>query len=210
MSRSQKLTLLNNFYNLETGKRNQAAFLDVDLLFAKAVKKKALDAEIRNCMRCDGMNLPCQTEGAPGWGNLNSKIVIVGQSLCTDCMNTGIPFTRGSGYLLDAVLSLCALERKDVFITNLVHCHPPHNRPSTPKEIRNCAPFLLREIDIIRPELVVTLGTDARESFSKLIRGKEIKYKVSNFKHPAFYLHAGWEGAVEWIVNLATKLEKFK
>ena len=210
MSRKQKLLILSKFYNLETGRKNQEAFEEVDTLFAKAVKKKALDKEILNCRKCRGMNILCQTEAAPGWGDLNTKIMVVGQSLCTTCMNTGMPFTRGSGYLLDASLFLANLKRKDVFITNIVHCHPPHNRASTDSEVRRCLPYLLRELKIVRPGLVVTLGADAREVVSRIPHRKKDLYKVHNVKHPAYFLHAGFEGALDWVVNLATKMEKYK
>ena len=208
-SRKQKLVKLSKLYNLETGKRNKDAFHAVDLLFEKAVKKKALDLEIVNCDKCEGLNIRCMTEAAIGCGNLNATIMLVGQSLCTQCMNTGMPFTRGSGYLIDSSLSLADLSRKDVFITNLVHCHPLHNRASEDHEIRNCAEYLLREIRIVRPELVITLGADARESFARLTRNKKLKYKVHNVKHPAYFLHAGFEGAVEWMISLATIMEKY-
>jgi len=210
MSRKQKLLALSKFYNLETGKRNHLAFSEVDTLFAKAVKKKSLDKEILNCRKCKGMNIPCQTEAAPGWGNLNAKIVLVGQSLCTSCMNTGIPFTRGSGYLIDSALSLADLSRRDVLITNIVHCHPPHNRKSKDIEVHRCLPYLLRELEIVRPGLVVTLGADAREVITKLPSRYTDDCKVHNVMHPAFFLHAGFEGAMDWIVALATKLEKYK
>lgn len=209
-NRAKRLVHLSKFYDLETGHRHKDAFGEVDLLFEKAVKKKALDLKIVNCNRCEGMNQRCMTESAVGCGHLNSKIFLVGQSLCTQCMNTGIPFTRGSGYLIDSALSLAGLQRKDIFITNIVHCHPLHNRASEDYEIRNCSEYLLREIDIIRPELLITLGADARGSFERLMLKRKLKYKVHNVKHPAFYLHAGFEGAVEWMVSLATKMEKYK
>jgi DNA polymerase len=172
----------------------------------KSAKKKALDLEIRNCKKCPGLNATNQTETAVAFGDLNARIMLVGQSLCTACMNTGIPFTRGSGYLLDAVLKLLGLQRKDVLITNVIHCHPPHNRKSEKHEIRRCLPYLQQEINIVQPQLIVTLGADARESFTKI----KTKAKIHSVKHPAYFLHKGFEGAVDWMVNLATKMEKYK
>lgn len=208
-NRSKKLTKLQTFFDLETGRRNKEAFFQVDTLFEKAIKKKALDLEIRNCTRCPGMNQMNMTEAAVGWGNLNAKIMLIGQSLCTVCMNTGIPFTRGSGYLVDAALMLADLQRIDVFITNVVHCHPPHNRPSEPKEIRNCKRCLITEIDIVKPEIIITLGADARIAFTSISEVIDSNIKIHNVRHPAYFLHAGFEGAIDWIISLATKMEKY-
>ncbi len=134
----------------------------------------------------------------------------MGQSLCTQCMNTGIPFTRGSGYLIDASLSLAGLQRKDVFISNIVHCHPAHNRKSEPREIRRCLPFLLSELKIVKPELVVPMGADAKQVFAAMSSRVTKKFKVHGVQHPAYYLHKGFEGAVDWMVNLPLKMEKYK
>ena len=155
------------------------------------------------------MNHTNYTESATGWGDLNAKVMVVGQSLCTACMNTGIPFTRGSGYLLDAALMLADLHRKDVFITNIIHCHPIHNRKSEPKEIRRCLPFLLSELKIVKPELVIPMGADAKQVFSAMSEKVTKKFKVHGVQHPAYYLHKGFEGAVDWMVNLALKMEKY-
>lgn len=123
--------------------------------------KITLDDEIARCRRCDGMNIPGVTASAPGYGCLTSPVALVGQSLCEKCMQTQIPFTEGSGDLIDEAITLAGLEKHDVFISNAVHCHPPKNRPSHEREIVNCSPFLHRELDIVRPRLVITLGRDA-------------------------------------------------
>lgn len=71
------------------------------------------------------------------------------------------PFTGGSGRFLNLGLERAGLAKSDIFTTNVVHCHPPGNRPSLPHEIKNCRPYLLRELEIIQPRLVVGLGKDA-------------------------------------------------
>lgn len=123
--------------------------------------KITLDTEIADCRRCDGMNIPGVTASAPGYGCLTSPVALVGQSLCEKCMETQIPFTEGSGDLIDEAIALAGLTKEQVFISNAVHCHPPKNRASHQHEIINCAPFLHRELDIVRPRLVITLGRDA-------------------------------------------------
>lgn len=113
--------------------------------------KITLDTEIANCRRCDGMNIPGVTASAPGYGSLTSPVALVGQSLCEKCMETRIPFTEGSGDLIDEGIALAGLKKKQVFISNAVHCHPPKNRASHQHEIVNCSPFLHRELEIVRP-----------------------------------------------------------
>jgi uracil-DNA glycosylase len=100
----------------------------------------SLASSIRSCRACPGMNVSGSTESSPAYGDPASPIVFVGQSLCRACMASQIPFTGGSGRLLDAALE---------------------NRPSKPHEIANCSPFLTAELSLVAPELVVGLGRDA-------------------------------------------------
>lgn len=123
-----------------------------------------LAQQIRTCRRCSELNKPRVTEGAPGYGDPSSPVMIVGQSLCGPCMATQVPFTGGSGHLLDNAFNLAEVRKEQLFITNVVHCHPPDNRPSQPEEIENCSEYLLLELETIHPRLVIGLGKDARES----------------------------------------------
>jgi uracil-DNA glycosylase len=117
--------------------------------------------EIRACRRCPGMNIPGITEAAPGYGNPTSPVFLIGQSLCAPCMETQIPFTGGSGVLLDRAFHLANVRKDQIFITNVVHCHPPNNRSSQASEIENCTEYLRRELEIVQPKLVIGLGKDA-------------------------------------------------
>jgi DNA polymerase len=107
------------------------------------------------------MNIPGVTQAAPGYGSVQSPVVIVGQSLCQQCMETQEPFTGGSGALLNDSLKIAGIAKKDAFITNVVHCHPPGNRKSHAHEKKNCSRYLHRELEIVRPRLVIGLGRDA-------------------------------------------------
>ncbi|MGB5111203.1 MAG: uracil-DNA glycosylase family protein [Mycobacterium sp.] len=124
-------------------------------------RKIVLGNEIKTCRRCTGMNIAPSTLSAPGYGSLSSPVALVGQSLCEKCMETQIPFTGGSGDLIDDSIGRAGHEKVDLFITNAVHCHPPKNRASHEHEIVNCSPFLHRELEIVQPRLVITLGRDA-------------------------------------------------
>ena len=139
-------------------------------------------AEIRSCRRCEGLNIPSMTQAAPGYGNPDSPVVLVGQSLCGPCMSTQIPFTGGSGKLLDAAFSIARVSKADVFLTNVVHCHPPDNRPSRPHEIRNCTPFMVRELETVQPCMVIALGNDAARTLSAYM---PIRYDIEDAWLPA-------------------------
>ncbi|MFD3041383.1 uracil-DNA glycosylase [Mycolicibacterium senegalense] len=121
-------------------------------------------ARIRRCAECDGMNIAGLTQAAPGYGSLTSPIVLVGQSLCGPCMASQIPFTGGSGRILDKAFEEAGVKKSDIFVTNIVHCHPPNNRPSHPHEIANCRTHLRNELAIVQPSLILGLGKDARAS----------------------------------------------
>jgi uracil-DNA glycosylase family 4 len=129
-------------------------------------RKTLLDAEIRACRRCDDMNEEGVTQAAPGWGSLDSPVAVVGQSLCEQCMKPQQPFYEGSESLLKASFRLAGCEKADLFVTNAVHCHPRGNRKSHSHEIVNCSPYLYRELQIVRPRLVIGLGEDAERVLS--------------------------------------------
>lgn len=122
----------------------------------------SLRDEIRTCTRCEGMNIAKVTQAAPGWGSVRSPVVIVGQSLCRRCMATQIPFTGGSGRILEDSFKKAGIAKDKLFITNVVHCHPPENHPtSLPEWKGNCTPYLHCELQIVQPRLVIGLGDDA-------------------------------------------------
>jgi len=85
------------------------------------------------------MNEAKVTASALGYGSPDFPVAIVGQSLCRVCMESGmIPFTGSSGHYIDAALERAGREKHELFITNVVHCHPPKDRPSERHEIDNC------------------------------------------------------------------------
>ncbi|WP_163889994.1 uracil-DNA glycosylase [Mycolicibacterium hippocampi] len=129
-------------------------------------RKNLLDNEIRACRRCDGMNKAGVTQAAPGWGDLHSPVMIIGQSLCKQCMKPQEPFFEGSGSLLNQILRLAGRAKDETFISNVVHCHPPKNRRSHDHEIVNCSSYLHRELELVRPRLVIGLGKDAQRVLS--------------------------------------------
>lgn len=123
---------------------------------------------IKVCRLCPGLNIPGETESAPGYGSVDSPVVLVGQSLCgKPCMESQVPFTGGSGSLLDRSFEEARIAKRDVFITNVVHCHPTRNHASLPTWISNCSPYLHLELKIVQPKLVIALGQDAKKALER-------------------------------------------
>ena len=146
--------------------------------YNRMAEKAELDNEIRKCDMCEGLNVPGETLAAPGYGNVCSPVMLIGQSLCAKCMDTQVPFTRGSGDILDAIFHSVGIHKYDLLVTNVVHCHPPKNRPSKDVEISNCSAYLEREILLVKPELIICLGKDASGSLEKL----GVKFSLKQFE----------------------------
>jgi DNA polymerase len=112
--------------------------------------------EISGCRRCGlhaGRIMP-----VPGEGPTDARVVFVGEAPGRDEDRVGRPFVGRAGRLLDELLGTAGLQRKDVFITNVVKCRPPGNRNPGMGEIKACMPYLRRQIDSINPEIVCLLG----------------------------------------------------
>jgi DNA polymerase len=123
-------------------------------------KKELLDAvgsEVVICTKCPLSK--SRKKAVPGEGNPRSKIMFIGEAPGSSEDVKGEPFVGTAGKLLDTLLSQIGLSREQVFITNVVKCRPPGNRQPNPLEIKTCTPYLDRQILIIRPRLIVTLGS---------------------------------------------------
>lgn len=207
-TRKEKLIILRDFVDLDTGEIDKSKFDRENLLYEKSIHKKCLDRHISKCTKCPQMNIARYSESCPGWGNLNALYFFVGQSLHRPGIMSGLPFILGSGYMLDAALRLSGLTRYDTFISNVVHCHPPNNRSSTMEEKKNCLPYLKDELAIISPKLVVALGNDANWAVQKLGLKTSKKQRVLKVKHPASFSYSAPEKKVDWIVKLSLELDK--
>lgn len=129
-------------------------------------RRAALDAiasEVRVCDRC---RLAAQrTLAVPGEGNPDTEVMLVGEGPGQNEDRQGRPFVGAAGALLDELLATVGWRREDVFITNVVKCRPPGNRDPEPDEIAACRPFLRRQLEILDPALVVTLGRFSLQMF---------------------------------------------
>lgn len=142
-----------------------------------------LQSDILCCKVCKEAMI---TGTVVGSGNPNADIIIVGQNPCyPKCLESGVVFTGGSGILLDKALKTASLIREDVWLTNVVKCATIRNEQPTPRMKLTCSGFLRRELSIIRPRLVLTLGKYARKGFPGG------NYEVVSLLHPAFYMRTG-------------------
>ncbi len=117
---------------------------------------EALVAEIKACRKCPLH--ASRKNPVPGEGNLDAAVMLVGEAPGRWEDEKGRPFVGAAGKLLDRLLALAGLRREEVYIANVLKCRPPGNRDPRPEEVEACTPFLDRQIEIIRPKVIVTLG----------------------------------------------------
>ena len=118
-----------------------------------------------DCARCAACSL-CQgrTNLVFGVGNPDARLMFVGEGPGRDEDLQGIPFVGRAGQLLTKIIEAMGMKRDDVYIANIVKSRPPQNRMPTPEEAAVCKPFLLRQIDIIKPVVIVCLGSVAAQN----------------------------------------------
>jgi uracil-DNA glycosylase family 4 len=117
---------------------------------------ESLAAEISRCTRC--LLHRGRTKAVPGAGPSNAEIMFIGEAPGFHEDQQGLPFVGAAGNFLDELLESIGLKRQEVFIANVIKCRPPGNRDPLPEEIEACKPYLDRQIELIQPKLVVTLG----------------------------------------------------
>ncbi|MCD6189678.1 MAG: uracil-DNA glycosylase [Thermococcus sp.] len=117
---------------------------------------KKLEEKIKTCRKCPLGEL--RTNAVPGSGSYGAKIMFVGEAPGYWEDQKGLPFVGRAGKVLDELLAGIGLKREEVYITNVVKCRPPNNRDPTEEEINACSPYLDKQIDIIRPKIIVPLG----------------------------------------------------
>ena len=154
-----------------------------------------LYAEIKQCQQC---NLhKTRTQAVPGVGPENARIMFIGEAPGFNEDKKGEPFVGQAGQFLNTLLALAGLKRDEVYITNVVKSRPPDNRDPQPDELAACAPWLDRQLAIIQPQVIVTLGRFSMArwfpgaSISK-IHGQPRKFgrlTVVPMFHPAAALH---------------------
>ena len=149
-----------------------------------------------DCSRCKLHRLG-RTQVVFGVGNPNADLMFVGEGPGADEDIQGEPFVGRAGQLLTKIIEAIDLRREDVYIANVIKCRPPGNRNPEPDEVEQCSPFLFRQIDTVKPKVIVALGKFAAQCLLRTndpitrIRGREFKYRDAILiptYHPAYLL----------------------
>jgi uracil-DNA glycosylase len=127
---------------------------------------KAVYAQARSCMKCPQL-ASTRTQVVFGSGNADADLMFVGEAPGAREDERGLPFVGAAGKLLDELLAGIGMSRDDVFVCNVLKCRPPGNRDPHPVEIENCQDYLMRQVELIEPLVICTLGNFA----TKLLRG---------------------------------------
>jgi DNA polymerase len=120
-------------------------------------------ADVITCPKCRLSET--RTHAVPGDGSSSAAVMFIGEGPGQNEDEQGLPFVGRAGKLLDSLLAEVPLKRGDVFITNVVKCRPPGNRDPEPDEVAACYPYLLAQIALIRPRVIVTLGRHSMARF---------------------------------------------
>jgi len=164
-------------------------------------------SEIKNCKLKDNASNLVFADGNP-----NSRVMIIGEGPGANEDKEGLPFVGRAGQLLDKMLNAINLSRDNVYITNVVNYRPPENRKPSEAEVKRYLPYLKRHIEIIKPKIILLLGSTAMNAIlsnndviSK-VRGKWHEIKINELKiqtmvsfHPAYLLRQPDQKKFSWI-----------
>jgi DNA polymerase len=161
----------------------------------KKERLAALERKIKRCKQCK-LRQGCK-QTVFGVGNQDTDLVFVGEAPGADEDREGIPFVGRAGQLLTKIIEAMGLARDSIYICNVIKCRPPENRDPEPDEIAECEPYLLEQLDVIQPRVMVGLGRIAVQTLFKnkipitKTRGKWLDYHGIPFMptyHPAYLL----------------------
>ena len=176
----------------------------------KALNLENLKKSIVNLKNCNLKNNATNIVFSDG--NPKSKIMIIGEAPGSNEDQEGLPFVGRAGALLDKMLASINLDRKSIYISNIINYRPPENRRPTDEEINRYLPFIKKHIEIINPKILVLLGSTAMnalvgsEVVISKIRGKWIEKKFGSCKvsvivtfHPAFLMRQPMQKKLAWV-----------
>jgi len=182
----------------------------------RALTLKAIREELGDCKRCKLAH--GRTHIVFGDGSPRAALMFIGEGPGAEEDLQGLPFVGAAGQLLNNLLSKLGLRREEVYIANVIKCRPPGNRNPEADETGQCLPFLLKQIEAIKPRVIVTLGRVATEALLGTqapitrLRGQWQKYgkiKVMPTFHPSYLLrfprerHKTWEDMLQVMEYLA-------
>jgi DNA polymerase len=172
----------------------------------RPVALEAIRADIGDCTRCplafQGRHTIVFADGDP-----NARLMFVGEGPGADEDAQGLPFVGRAGQLLNNMINAMGLQRSEVYIANVVKCRPPQNRTPDPVEANTCMQFLWRQIDVVKPEVMVALGSTAAtyllgvKSSLAGLRGRIHNVRESKLivtYHPAYLLRDPRQKAEAW------------
>ena len=168
----------------------------VPVFSSPAAALRAIREDIGDCTRCKLAGLG-RTQIVFGVGNPSADLMFVGEAPGADEDIQGEPFVGRAGQLLTKIIEAIGLKREDVYIANVLKCRPPGNRNPEPDEVERCEPFLQRQIDVVKPKVIVALGKFGAQCLLKTnlpitrLRGQEFKYRDAILiptYHPAYLL----------------------
>ena len=163
-----------------------------------AAELAAVRAFIGECTRCK-LHALGRRHVVFGTGNPNADLMFVGEAPGADEDEQGVPFVGRAGQLLTKIIEAIGLRRDEVYIANVIKCRPPGNRNPEPDEVATCEPFLMQQIDIVKPRVIVALGTFAAHLLLRTdapisrIRGLVHAYRGASLIptfHPAYLLRS--------------------
>ncbi len=152
---------------------------------------KKLEREVQNCQKCSLGK--ARTQAVFGEGDPKAEIVFIGEGPGQKEDETGKPFVGAAGKLLDEMIQAIDLTREKVYIANVVKCRPPGNRDPLPDEIKACWPYLEKQLQTIKPKLIVLLGRHSLEEFlpgQKIsqMRGKALRKNFPGLGRQVFFV----------------------
>lgn len=168
---------------------------------------EALQTTVRDCALC-GLH-SSRTQTVFGVGKRNADWLLIGEAPGRDEDQQGEPFVGRAGQLLNAMLRAIGLQREQVYIANILKCRPPNNRDPGPEEVACCEPYLLRQIELIQPRLIVALGRIAAQNLLNTetpigkLRGRVHQFRGTGIPliatyHPAYLLRSPLEKRKAW------------
>ena len=167
----------------------------------------ALRQTVRDCRAC-ALRAGC-TQTVFGVGDTGADLMVIGEAPGADEDRQGEPFVGRAGQLLNAMLLAIGLPRESVFIANIVKCRPPDNRDPRPEEALQCEPYLLRQIELIRPGMILAVGRIAAQNLLKTditvgkLRGRIHRFGERQIPlvvtyHPAYLLRSPEQKGKAW------------
>ncbi|MCB1214267.1 MAG: uracil-DNA glycosylase [Deltaproteobacteria bacterium] len=176
--------------NPQQSKKEESSFMVKDLAYhLEGIKK-----ELGDCQRC--RLAKTRTNLVFGVGNPKAELMFIGEAPGRDEDKKGEPFVGRAGQLLTKMIEAMGYTRSEVYIANVIKCRPPENRNPAPDEVETCEPFLLKQIEVIKPKVIVALGTYAMQAL--LLSDEPIgRRRGSLLKWPNLTVKAKFETALD-------------